>query len=29
MRLSGEGKMSNLYFLEPNEEIVIRIGTTN
>ncbi|CAD8184752.1 unnamed protein product [Paramecium octaurelia] len=29
MRLSGEGKMSNLFYLDPNEEIVIRIGTTN
>ncbi|CAD8101869.1 unnamed protein product [Paramecium sonneborni] len=29
MRLSGEGKMSNLFYLDPNEEIIIRIGTTN
>ncbi|CAD8205181.1 unnamed protein product [Paramecium pentaurelia] len=29
LRLSGEGKMSNLYYLESVEETVIRIGTTN
>ncbi|CAD8120565.1 unnamed protein product [Paramecium sonneborni] len=29
LRLSGEGKMSNLYYLEPVEETVIRIGTIN
>ncbi|CAD8104158.1 unnamed protein product [Paramecium sonneborni] len=29
LRLSGEGKMSNLFYLEQAEETVIRIGTTN
>lgn len=29
MRLSGEGKNSPLYALDSNEEVIIRIGTTN